>query len=56
MELLQKEYARSLARDPDLGELLETVKQTYFPSLGGQGMGGLLGNIFQMMSTAETTA
>lgn len=54
LELLQNEYSHSLARDPDLGEMLETVKQTYFPSMGGQGMSGLLGNIFQMMSTAET--
>ncbi|EIE25182.1 hypothetical protein COCSUDRAFT_65140 [Coccomyxa subellipsoidea C-169] len=56
LELLQKEYSHSLARDPDLGEMLETVKQTYFPSMGGQGMSSLLGNIFQMISTAEPPA
>ncbi|BDA41429.1 probable Golgi to ER traffic protein 4 homolog [Coccomyxa sp. Obi] len=53
VELLQKEYGRSLERDPELGELLEAVKHTYFPSFGGQGMGGILGSLFQRMTTPE---
>lgn len=51
VELLQREYSLSLACDPDLNYLLESIKHTYFPTAGGQGMGGILGNIFQMMGT-----
>lgn len=53
VKLLQKEYGRSLARDPELGELLEAVKHTYFLTFGGQGMGGVLGSLFQRMITPE---
>ena len=52
VELLEREYAPSLARDGHLHELLQTVKQAY---LGVQqpGMGGLLGSLFSSMLSAE---
>lgn len=53
VELLQEEYGRSLACDPELGKLLEAVKHTYFPIFGRQGMDGFLGSLFHRITAPE---
>ena len=53
VELLEQEYAGSLARDVHLRELLQAVKQAYLGALQPGGMGGLLGSLFSTMLNAE---
>jgi hypothetical protein len=53
VELLEREYAASLARDPHLRELLQAVKQAYLGAPQPGGMGGLLGSLFSSMFNTE---
>ena len=52
VELLEREYAASLARDPQLPALLQAVKGAHF-AVPQQGMGGMLGSLFSMLSAEE---
>ena len=52
VELLEREYAVSLARDPQLPALLQAAKGAHF-ALPQQGMGGVLGSLFSMLSAEE---
>ncbi len=48
VDLLQREYGPALGQDPELPVLLQAVKEAYF-DVPRQGMGGMLGSIFQQM-------
>jgi hypothetical protein len=51
--MLQLEYVPSLARDPELPGLVQAIKETYF-SISRQGMGGMLGNMLQMLNSGSS--
>lgn len=47
---LRRHYQPELQRDPDLGELLDAVEETYCGERrGGGGMDGMLGGLMQML-------
>lgn len=50
MGALRRHYQPALQRDPDLGDLLDAVEETYCGvRRGGGGMDGMLGGLMQML-------